>query len=47
MKQHRLIEEVFLEDLRFAEEINLAEFRHRPRLVRVAEWGANLITPLL
>ena len=43
----RRMEEVFLADLRHAVEIDLAEFRRRPRLARVAEWVADLITPLL
>jgi cardiolipin synthase A/B len=41
------MERVFLADLRYAEEIELAAFRARPRLARVGEWGANLIQPLL
>jgi cardiolipin synthase len=41
------MEKIFLEDLRFAEEIDLDAFRRRPYLARVAEWGANLITPFL
>jgi hypothetical protein len=41
------MERVFLADLRYAEEIQLAAFRARPRLARVGEWGANLIEPLL
>ena len=41
------MERVFLDDLRYADEIELAAFRARPRLARVGEWGANLIAPLL
>lgn len=41
------MESVFLADLANAAEIELAQFRARPRLSRVAEWGANLIAPLL
>ena len=41
------MEGVFLADMARAEEIQLEAFRKRPRLTRVAEWGANLITPLL
>ena len=41
------MERVFAADLQHAEEIQLAAFRARPRLARVAEWGANLIAPLL
>jgi cardiolipin synthase len=43
----RQMEAVFQDDLAHADEIQLAAFRRRPRLVRVAEWGANLIAPLL
>lgn len=43
----RGLEEVFNSDLERSEQINLTEFRKRSRLVRVAEWGANLITPFL
>lgn len=43
----RQMEAIFLDDLRFAEEIDLAKFRRRPRIVHVAEWGANLIAPFL
>jgi cardiolipin synthase A/B len=39
--------ELFMEDLRFAQEIDLQSFRRRSRLVRIAEWAANLIAPLL
>jgi cardiolipin synthase len=41
------MESVFHADLERSEEINLREFRKRPRLARVAEWGANCIAPLL
>lgn len=43
----RRMEEVFIEDLGYAKEIELAEFRRRPWTQRVGEWGANLITRLL
>jgi cardiolipin synthase len=43
----RQMEAVFRDDLAHAAEIHLATHRERPRLVRVAEWGANLIAPLL
>jgi cardiolipin synthase len=43
----RDMEAMFHDDLRFAEEIDLAAFRRRPRLSRVAEWAANLITRVL
>jgi cardiolipin synthase len=39
--------EIFMEDLRFAVEIDLVSFRRRSRLVHIAEWVANLIAPLL
>ena len=41
------MESVFHADLERAEEIHLEIFRRRSRLVRVAEWGANRIAPLL
>jgi hypothetical protein len=41
------LEGVFQADLERSEEIHLAEFRKRPRLARIAEWGANVIAPLL
>ena len=41
------LEEVFHADLERSEQINLSEFRKRPRLARVAEWGANVIAPVL
>ena len=36
-----------LDDLGYALEINLTEFRRRPWLEHVAEWAAYLITRLL
>ena len=41
------MEAVFLDDLNFALEIDLTEFRRRPWFERVAEWVANLFTRLL
>jgi cardiolipin synthase len=41
------MEEMFIADLARSEEISLVVFRKRPRIARVAEWGANLITSLL
>src|SRR6267154_1071102 len=41
------MEDVFLADLGRSAQINLQEFRKRPHIARVAEWGANLITSLL
>jgi cardiolipin synthase A/B len=38
---------IFMEDLRFAVEIELLSFRRRSRMVHIAEWAANLIAPLL
>jgi hypothetical protein len=43
----RRMEEVFFEDLRHASEVELATFRHRPWIQRVAEWAANQIVRLL
>ena len=43
----RRMTEMFMEDLRFAQEIDLATFRRRPGIVHIAEWAANLIAPLL
>jgi cardiolipin synthase A/B len=43
----RRMEAVFMDDLRYAREIDLAAFRRRPWYRRVAEWAADLITPLL
>lgn len=39
--------EIFLEDLQCALEIDLSAFRRRSRLVHIAESAANLIAPLL
>lgn len=41
------MEAVFHDDLGQSLEIDLEVFRRRPWFRRVAEWGANLITPLL
>jgi cardiolipin synthase A/B len=41
------MEAVFRDDLRHSREVDLEVFRHRPWFHRVAEWAANLITPLL
>jgi len=41
------MESLFHSDLRSAAEIELAAFRCRPRVARVAEWGADLIARLL
>jgi cardiolipin synthase len=41
------MEAVFHADLERSEEIDLKTFRKRPRLARVAEWGANVIAPIL
>ncbi len=38
---------VFLDDLRYSEEIAREQFRHRPWVERPAEWGAGLIARLL
>ncbi len=38
---------VFLDDLRYCEEIAREPFRQRPWVERPAEWGANLITRVL
>jgi cardiolipin synthase len=43
----RRMEAVFRDDLAHSAEINLEVFRRRPWFRRVAEWAANLITPLL
>ena len=43
----RRMDEVFLEDLGHAHEVDLAVFRQRPWYQHVAEWAANLVTPLL
>jgi cardiolipin synthase len=41
------MEAMFHADLERSEEIDLNTFRKRPRLARVAEWGANMIAPIL
>ncbi len=41
------MESVFMEDLRYAREIDLATFRRRSWIQRVAEWGANQLTRVL
>jgi len=41
------MEAVFHADLERAEEVSLQVFRKRSHFARVAEWGANLIAPLL
>jgi cardiolipin synthase len=41
------LEKVFHDDLERSEQVNLSEFRKRPRVARIAEWGANCIAPLL
>jgi len=41
------MQEIFLDDLSRALEIDLAKFRRRSRLVHIAEWAANLIAPWL
>lgn len=41
------MEAVFLDDLKHSLEIDLEVFRRRPWSRRLAEWAANLITPLL
>ena len=43
----RRMEEVFVEDLKHALEIDLAEFRRRPWWEHMGEWAANLVTRLL
>lgn len=43
----RRMEQVFFEDLRYAQEIQLATFRRRSWTRRVAEWAANQIVRLL
>jgi cardiolipin synthase A/B len=43
----RRMESVFQDDTGHAQEIDLATFRRRPWTERLAEWAANLITPLL
>jgi cardiolipin synthase len=39
--------EIFLQDLGCALEIDLPTFRRRPKLVHIAEWVANLVAPVL
>ena len=39
--------DLFLEDLRCALEIELLAFRRRPKVVHIAEWAANLVAPML
>jgi cardiolipin synthase len=41
------MEAVFLDDLRHSLQIDLEVFRRRPWYRRLAEWAANLVTPLL
>ncbi len=41
------MEGMFMDDLRHAREIDLATFRRRSWILRVAEWGANLLTRVL
>jgi cardiolipin synthase A/B len=41
------MDRTFLEDLRYSREIKLAEFRRRPTLNRVIEWGASMLTRIL
>ncbi|HEU4565348.1 MAG TPA: phospholipase D-like domain-containing protein, partial [Gemmatimonadaceae bacterium] len=41
------MEQVFLDDLRYSKEIDLATFRRRPWYRHVAEWAADQITRLL
>jgi hypothetical protein len=41
------MDEMFLDDLRSAEEITIAGFRQRSRFHRIAERAANLLTRLL
>jgi cardiolipin synthase len=41
------MERIFLDDLRYAEEITLETFRRRSWFQRIAEWGANSLTRLL
>ena len=43
----RRMEGVFLDDLRYAAEVDPAAFGRRPWTERLAEWAANQITPLL
>jgi len=41
------LDSLFLEDLRYAKEIKLAEFEQRSLLEKVLEWGANTLQRLL
>jgi hypothetical protein len=41
------MEQVFMEDLRYAQEITVDAFRWRSWLQRIAERGANFFTRLL
>jgi phosphatidylserine/phosphatidylglycerophosphate/cardiolipin synthase-like enzyme len=41
------MEDLFVEDLQYATQIDLNTFVKRPRIERVQEWGANLITRVL
>jgi cardiolipin synthase len=41
------MEEVFLDDLRYSKEIDLAQFRRRSWMQRLEEWAANQITRVL
>jgi phosphatidylserine/phosphatidylglycerophosphate/cardiolipin synthase-like enzyme len=43
----KVMETVFLDDLRYATPVELATFRRRPWTRHVAEWVANQITRLL
>jgi cardiolipin synthase len=41
------MQRTFVEDLRYAKEIRLDEFRRRPWTAKVLEWGASLLSRLL
>ena len=41
------MDRIFLDDLRYADEITLEEFRRRSWIQRIAEWGASFMTRLL
>jgi cardiolipin synthase len=41
------LDSLFLEDLRYAKEIKLAEFEHRSAFEKMLEWGANTLQRLL
>jgi cardiolipin synthase len=43
----KTMEALFVDDLRHAIEIDLAEFSRRPWTEHVGEWGANLLTRVL